>query len=72
MEIKTKFNLGDTVVTVKDCKAVETKIDAIVITTNGVSYGTDTFSAVFSPLKEECCFASKDELIKNLTNGQTE
>ena len=71
MEFKTKFNIGDTVVTVKDCSPIEVTVGAVLITKDGVYYGASPVEAALNPIKEDCCFTSKEELIKHISDKQT-
>ena len=64
MEIKTKFAIGDEVWTIRKCKAVNFKIETLMYNGECVYYGTSTFELTH----ETQCFATKEELIKQLTD----
>lgn len=70
MEIKTKYNVGDKLWTIKDCKAIEFEVGSLLINVNNdkkrISYypKTDVFST--ENYEEDICFSSKEELIKAL------
>lgn len=71
MEIKTKFNIGDTIVAVKKHKLTEFKITSI-CTGNFLIGENETFSSVSYSGKdgisfdEKDCFASRQEYINQL------
>lgn len=65
MEIKTKLSIGGKAWTIKDCKAVEFEINYIVVSRNGVRYGDGQYNTNL-----ECeCFATKEELLKFVADG---
>lgn len=70
MEIKTKYNVGDKLWTIKDCKAIEFEVGSLLINVNKdkkrISYypKADVFST--ENYEEDICFSSKEELIKAL------
>lgn len=71
MEIKTKFNIGDTIVAVKNHKLTEFKV-ASICTGNFLMDENETFSSIsYSgkegiPFDEKDCFASREEYINQL------
>lgn len=70
MEIKTKYNVGNKLWTIKDCKAIEFEVESLLINVNkdknSISYypKKDMFSS--ENYEENICFSSKEELIKAL------
>lgn len=68
MIIETKFNLGDKVFVLKDCKAVEMEIKSIAIDKDGNYYSDSNASCVFQPIPEAQCFASVNELVEYITS----
>lgn len=60
MQIKTKFAVGDTVWTIRDCKAAPFEIGCIVFDGTSVYYGETRFDTVV----ESQCFATKEGLLK--------
>lgn len=64
MEIKTKFNLGDSVWTICDFKAVEIEVRAMSVDEDGVWLLT---AGDYRRYHEDHCFATKEELIKYIT-----
>lgn len=71
MEIKTKFNLGDTIVGIKNHKLIEFKITSIVtghyIMDGEEIYHSVTYSGKEAvPFNENNCFASREEYINQL------
>lgn len=68
MEIKTKFGIGDKVWTIKGCKAVELEINYIVVSRDEVRYGDGQYN---TNLETEC-FASKEELIRHISDNGNE
>lgn len=63
MEIKTVFDIGQIVWTVRNCKAVQFEITAIMADKNGVRYVDGDYMQY-----PECeCFASKDLLIEKIS-----
>lgn len=69
MEIKTKFNLGDKVWTLKNFKATELEIDGYVINSDGKLRVRDAGYYLYD---EEECFNSKEELIDFIFNNNDE
>ena len=61
MEIKTKFNLGDKVWTIRDCKAVCFKIGCILY--DGVTYYGETR---YDMIIESECFPTKEALMEHV------
>jgi hypothetical protein len=65
MNIKTRFEIGDTVWAIDHCKAVALKISSIVVNEQGViSYGLrehNTTTKIFIPEPE--CFSTREALI---------
>lgn len=64
MEIRTKFNLGNSVWTIRNCKAAEVEIAAMTIDINGVWIRSKEDYAAFH---EDNCFTSKEALIKHIS-----
>lgn len=62
MEITTKFNVSDTLWTVRECKAIQFNVARIHLSKDGISYWDEEYHSH----PEENCFATKDELIKHL------
>lgn len=60
MEIKTKYQLGQTLWTIIGNKATTFTVAAIIIEDDGIRYGKSPFCGI----PEAHCFESKDELIK--------
>lgn len=58
MEIKTKFRIGDSVWTIRDCKAVCFKIGCIIY--DGAIYYGETR---YNTMNEQLCFGTKEELL---------
>lgn len=76
MEIKTKFTIGDKVWTIRGCKAVEFEICSISITSPKtllpmihITYCGAYNDGKITTAAEPECFASKEELLKYVTNG---
>lgn len=64
MQFQTKFNVGDRVWSVVDCKACELDIKSIIVDADGVEYTTYTTSdGKYMMLKEAYCFPTKESLI---------
>lgn len=67
MEIKSKYNVGDTLYTIEDMKVLKFEVYAVSSFwskhVNGVSYHR---SDSFSSYAEEKCFKSETELINHL------
>lgn len=61
MEIKTKFNLGDTVWIIRGSKATKITIEAIAVNKNGIFYSDCPLVVDIRP--ESQCFATKEELV---------
>lgn len=69
MEIVTKFAIGDKVWTIKDCKAKEYSVYAIHINKGGtIYYLDDGKTRSLESVAEEQCFASREELIKHISD----
>lgn len=70
MDITTKFNVGDKLWTIKDCKAYEFEVDRIRIyankTNTDVYYYPKCDVMSSESYKEDNCYSSKEELIKAL------
>lgn len=70
MNITTKFNVGDKLWTIKDCKAYEFEVDRISIYANNLK--TDVYyypkcdNMLSESHNEDNCYSSKEELIKAL------
>lgn len=58
MEIKTRLNLGDTMISVEPDGVRTGRVEAIEITQYGVYYRNEHYHSV----KEELCFRDSDEL----------
>lgn len=69
MEIKTRYNLGDKVWTVQNCKAVQMEITEISINKERISYRGDIGYTTFP---EDNCFITKKSLVNYLTDGNQE
>lgn len=65
MEIKTKFNLGDKVWTLKDFRATEIEVSGYEINSVGKLRVRD---AGFYLYNEDECFVSKEELVNYIVN----
>lgn len=63
MEIKTKFNFGDKVWTISQCKAAQFTIGFIGVYDGVIVYGSDKYNLI----PESECFATKDKLLKYIT-----
>lgn len=63
MEIKTKFNLGDKVWTLRNSKAVEMEIRTATISESGVSYIGRLNDDTYMTAEEYQCFPTKDKLV---------
>lgn len=60
MEIKTKYQLGQTLWTIIGGKAATFVVAAIIIENDGIHYGKSPFCGI----PEAQCFTTKDALIK--------
>lgn len=69
MEIKTKFNIGDKVWTIRNCKATEIEVAAMVIDVNGVWIRS---KEVYSVFHEDNCFPAKEALINHILDDGNE
>lgn len=65
MEIKTNFNLGDSVWTIRDYKAAEIEVRSMSIDESGVWVHT---ADDYRRYHEDKCFATKEELIAYITS----
>lgn len=73
MGIKTKFTFGDKVWTIKDCKAKEYSVYSIHIYKSGTIYSLDDGKTrSLESVAEEQCFASREELIKHISDDGNE
>ena len=73
MEIVTKFAIGDKVWTIKDCKAKEYSVYSIHIYNSGTIYSLeDGKTRSLESVAEEKCFASREELIKHISDDGDE
>ena len=66
MDVKTKFKIGDKIWIVKNYKAQEIEVLAVVVTEKGVGYAISDIDFARDAVPESCCYASKEELIKSL------
>lgn len=69
MEIKTKFNLGDKVWTLKNFRATEIEVSGYEINSVGKLRVRD---AGFYLYNEDECFVSKEELVNYIVNNDDE
>lgn len=74
MEIKTKFNIGAPVWTIKNCTPVLMKVRTVTISASGTSYGlkyTDFLSgeALFHTAPESEIFPDRQQLIDHITSS---
>lgn len=69
MEIKTKFNLGDKVWTLKNFKATEIEVSGYEINSVGELRVRDVG---FYLHNEDACFPSKEELVNYIVNNDDE
>lgn len=63
MEIKTKFNIGDTVWTIRNCNLESFDVSYIGFDGNTTYYGRN----VYDMLPESQCFPTKEAVIHHLT-----
>ena len=68
MEIKTKFNIGDKAIVLKESKATEIEIRSILVNETGISYSYDNGLFLMNVFPEAQCFKTKDELIEYITS----
>ena len=68
MEIKTKFNIGDTLFTIENMRITSFEIDAVSVLMTKKSVATNYYSGVTSH-KETECFPTKEALIDYI-NGK--
>ena len=70
MEIKTKYNVGDKLWTIKDCKAYEFEVEIISVYVNSESIDVKYYQKgnILSTdsHEEKNCFSTKTELIDAL------
>lgn len=74
MEIKTKFNIGDKVWTIKACELILMTITAVCITNSGIAYSLSyenglTCENCYHYAPEEELFVEKQQLIDRITDG---
>lgn len=69
MEIITKFAIGDTVWTIRDCKAAEIEVAAMTIDVNGVWIRS---KEDYSAFHEDNCFPTKEALINHILGDGNE
>lgn len=62
MEIKTKFNIGDTLFTIENMRITSFEIDAVSVFMTKKSVTVNYYSGVMSH-KETECFPTKESLI---------
>ena len=67
MEIRTKFNIGDKAIVLKESKAVEIEIKSILVNETGISYSDDNGPFLMKVFPEAQCFKTKNELIEYIT-----
>lgn len=63
MEIKTKFSIGQTLWTVRDCKALSFEVQGIQYDGNVSYYGNPVYHAI----PESQCFLTQEELMEYIT-----
>lgn len=68
MEIITKFSIGDTAWTMRDCKAEPFKIGCILFDGTNFFYGETRFNTII----ESQCFKTKEALLKYATDDGNE
>lgn len=63
MEIKTKFSIGQTLWTVRDCKTLSFEVNGIFYDGNVTYYGKPNFYSI----PESQCFLTQEELMEYIT-----
>lgn len=59
MDVKTKFNIGDTVSVVDKNAVVDFKIQSIIIEKDGIEYRGESYKS----FEESVCFGTRQELL---------